>query len=370
MIAIDEPERQWQSSSYGQARDNFLRACEKADVAVSSYLNPLPGPGGEELATDVAVFGNPHAKNLLVMVSGVHGVEGFSGSATQVGWIAQRRYESLPRDVAVLMIHLINPWGVAHLRRYNEDNVDLCRNCLDFSKPLPVNASYASIHEQIVLGDTLGKSGERAGTYLREIVEKHGLEYAVDLFMGGQYQFETGFSFGGKQPVWSNTTLRNILGDYGADAVRACVIEFHTGLGPWAYGQLITLHCEEELDKVRRHFGPWVFNPSADKNPGEEGYREVPGHTIEAYKQSMPQAEVTVVTLEFGTYPSDQTLALLLQEHLLVQQASSVPVETLHAVKSRLLEYHHPADWEWRCAFWSRSLQVIRQALGLMEPME
>ena len=102
----------------------------------SHIPTPLTGPSGEELATDVARFGSDSAARLLVMVSGVHGVEGFSGSATQVGWIAERRFEALPPDKAVLMIHLINPWGAAHLRRYNEDNVDLCRNFLDFSKAL------------------------------------------------------------------------------------------------------------------------------------------------------------------------------------------------------------------------------------------
>ena len=34
----------------------------------------------------------------------------------------------LPDDVAVLMIHLINPWGTAWMRRVNEDNIDLNRN--------------------------------------------------------------------------------------------------------------------------------------------------------------------------------------------------------------------------------------------------
>ena len=363
----DEPCPEWQSDDYSQARQNFLQACASADTHVTSYRHPLRGPDDGVLATDVALFGPEDARKLLVMVSGVHGVEGFSGSATQVGWIAEKRYESLPPDTAVLMIHMINPWGVAHLRRYTEGNVDLCRNFMDFAQPLPNNDAYATIHNELALGDLLGDRGQHTGPYLGKKVAQHGLEYVVDLFMAGQYQYESGFAFGGKEPVWSNTTLRNILSSHSASPKTVCVIEFHTGLGPWAYGQLITMHLGDELERTRNWFGRWVFNPSADRAPGEEGYRVVHGHTIEAYKASFPQAEVTAVTLEFGTYPPNETLALLVQEHLLVQQASAVPSRQMQEIKAQLLEYHHPKDWEWRCAFWSRSIQVVRQAIAAME---
>jgi hypothetical protein len=296
------------------------------------------------------------------MVSGVHGVEGFSGSATQVGWIARQGYDALPPDTAVLMIHLINPWGAAHLRRYTEGNVDLCRNFLDFSQPLPNNDAYAAIHDELVLGEQLGDNGQFAGRYLGQLLQQHGLEYVIDLFMAGQYAYPDGFAFGGRHPEWSNKTLREILVSHNKHAGQVCVIEFHTGLGPWAYGELITLHLGDELERVRDWFGRWVFNPSADRKPGEEGYRVVTGHTINAYKNSFANAEVTAVTLEFGSYPPNETLALLVQEHLLVQQKASANTAEIETIKRQLLEYHHPADWEWRCAFWSRSLQVIRQA--------
>jgi hypothetical protein len=363
LIYSDEPGREWQSDSYNEARGNFLRACGQAGVEVTSYPHPLKSPDGQELATDVARFGAPDASKLLIMVSGVHGVEGFSGSATQVGWIEQKRYNSLPDDVAVLMIHLINPWGVAYLRRYTENNVDLCRNFLDFEQPLPANEAYGALHDQLVPGDVLGELGEKTGPFLGELVSEKGLEYVVDLFMAGQWDFDQGFAFGGKAPEWSNTTLRNILRQNAGGVRQACVIEFHTGLGPWGYGQLITMHDGDELDRIRHDFGPWVFNPSADKSPGEEGYRLVHGHTIAGYRSSLPRVQVTAVTLEFGTYPPDLTLALLLQEHLLVCRSESFPADKMEEIKAGLLEYHHPRDWEWRCAFWSRSLQVIRQAL-------
>jgi hypothetical protein len=360
----NQPSVQWQSDDYQQARSNFYKACSGHNVDVVSHKHPLLGPSGESLTCDVALFGPENAEILLVMVSGVHGVEGFSGSATQVGWIEDKQYESLPENTAVLMIHQINPWGSAHLRRYNEDNVDLCRNFLDFSKPLSKNNGYLSIHHELVLGKQLGEEGELSGPYLGKKVSELGIDAVIDLFMGGQHELENGFSFGGTQEVWSNTLLRSILSSHNQFAKKVCVIEYHTGLGPWAYGTLITMHDGDELERVRDWFGRWSFNPACDKNPDEDGYRIVQGHTIEAYKASFPNAEVTAVTLEFGSYPENETLALLVQEHLLVQQESSVSDHIFREVKNKLLEYHHPKDWEWRCSFWERSMQVIRQALA------
>ncbi len=67
----------------------------------------------------------------LVVSSGVHGVEGFFGSAVQLAFL-----EKLPPDwrppegAAVVLIHALNPFGFAWQRRFNEENVDLNRNFL------------------------------------------------------------------------------------------------------------------------------------------------------------------------------------------------------------------------------------------------
>jgi len=360
----DQPNPNWQSDDYQQARSNFLSACWDADVEVKSYVHPLQDSDNRELATDVARFGLPDATKLLVMVSGVHGVEGFSGSATQVGWIEEQRHSELPKDTAVIMIHLINPWGAAYLRRYNEDNVDLCRNCLDFSQPLPRNESYADVHSEMVLGEELGIQGQNAGEYLGSKVSELGLESTIDLFMGGQYDFSDGFSFGGQEAVWSNTVLRKILSDHNEHVLKVCALEFHTGLGPWGYGALITMHTGRELERINSWFGPWTMSPMEDAAQGDNKLHKVNGHTINAYTESFPEAEVSAVTLEFGSYPSGETLALMLQEHLLVQSPDHCESGLLSDVKAKMLEYHHPQDWEWRSSFWCRSMQVIRQALN------
>ena len=94
---------------------------------------------GNSLAIDIAWIGDKNAKKLYLSTSGIHGVEGFAGSAIQLSVIDN--LEKIPDDTAIALVHIMNPWGMAWLRRENESNVDLNRNFL------PLNEEYIGCHE-------------------------------------------------------------------------------------------------------------------------------------------------------------------------------------------------------------------------------
>ncbi|TGT53188.1 DUF2817 domain-containing protein, partial [Mesorhizobium sp. M2E.F.Ca.ET.166.01.1.1] len=100
------------------------------------------GPSGEALYTDAAYFGPADAKKLLVLVSGTHGPEGYIGSAAQLLFLRAKFHERLPSSTAVLFVHALNCYGFAWDRRVTAEGVDLNRNFVDFSKPLPSNPGY------------------------------------------------------------------------------------------------------------------------------------------------------------------------------------------------------------------------------------
>ena len=110
--------------TYAEARRKFQRAADLAGTSVRTYRHPMTGPNGEELATDVAWLGDPHARSVLVLTSGVHGPELFCGSACQVDTLLGRS-PAASGDVALLLVHAVNPYGTAWLRRTNEDNIDI-----------------------------------------------------------------------------------------------------------------------------------------------------------------------------------------------------------------------------------------------------
>src|SRR5262245_52312802 len=108
-------------TSYGAARTAFLAASAGAGAELASYRHPLPGPDGEPLFLDTARLGPPDARRVLFVASGTHGIEGFCGSGIQTNLIASGLFARRPADVAVVLIHAVNPWGFAWLRRVNED---------------------------------------------------------------------------------------------------------------------------------------------------------------------------------------------------------------------------------------------------------
>ena len=82
-------------------------------------------PSGEPAAGETT--------SALVVSSGLHGVEGFFGSAVQIAWLeghAGRLAGDASRPPALVFVHAINPHGFAWRRRWNENNVDLNRNFL------------------------------------------------------------------------------------------------------------------------------------------------------------------------------------------------------------------------------------------------
>ena len=130
------------SFDYQEARYKFLDASTAIGAKIESFKNPNSGPEGEPLFTDVALIGPKDAKDILVLGSGTHGVEGFAGSGIQTGLLRQGIALNMKPNMSIVMIHAINPYGFAHLRRFNEDNVDLNRNFVDHTRPYLPDQGY------------------------------------------------------------------------------------------------------------------------------------------------------------------------------------------------------------------------------------
>ena len=130
----------------GKPRDHVDAAA--GGKIVESFAHPMKGPDGGALATDVAWIGPRSARKRLLLTSSTHGIEGYCGSGCQISWLENRHYYRDARpDTAVILVHAINPHGFAYGRRVTEDNVDLNRNFVDFSQPLPENKDYEALQE-------------------------------------------------------------------------------------------------------------------------------------------------------------------------------------------------------------------------------
>ncbi|MEC7204159.1 MAG: DUF2817 domain-containing protein, partial [Pseudomonadota bacterium] len=120
------------AADYAEARAKFLESAKAVDVLKWKFDHPLTGPSGEALGTDIVWLGAENARNVVVAGSATHGIEGFCGSGCQTGFLTENWMSRLAADTALVLVHANNPYGFAHQRRVNEDNIDLNRNFIDF----------------------------------------------------------------------------------------------------------------------------------------------------------------------------------------------------------------------------------------------
>jgi hypothetical protein len=357
---------QYFSANYAEARRKFLDAAGAAGAAIETHVNPnAKGAAGEELALDVARFGDRDAESLLIVCSGTHGNEGFCGSFCQTGFIGEGVVDARPRGVAVLLAHAVNPYGFSHIRRVTEDNVDLNRNFHDFSKPPPENARYAEIHNLLVPGDWHGPGRAQADAALKSWREANGGMPAYQATVaGGQYAFSDGLFFGGRRPTWSNETFRAIVKAHGAPAKRVGVIDIHSGLGPAGYGEPISVVAPgaPEFERSRAWWGGEVTSVTdgTSKSP------PVTGLLIGSIAESLPGAETTSIGLEFGTVPLAEVLEAIRGDNWLyargVKSAVSMDSKLARDIKAKIRDALTLDADDWKEKIYARAADFTLKA--------
>ena len=315
------------------------------------------GPRGESLSIDIAWIGDPHARRLLLITSGIHGVEGFAGSAVQCAFIAAKM-QPLPGR-AVVLVHALNPWGFAHLRRVNEHNVDLNRNFLD------APADYAGAPPEYGMLDPLLNPPSapgadafhvRAGAY----VLRYGLQPLRRTIVSGQYTFERGLFFGGGRLEQSPQVFLRWIASRCAQVDRLLALDLHVGLGPFA---ALTLLPQQGTAAERIAVLSQALALPIVASSGRESARAylVRGSMLSALARSLPQARIDPLTAEFGTYGGLRILYALREENRWHHYGSGA---LDHPAKRRLLAVFNPDSARWRDAVIAKGMQLLARALA------
>lgn len=343
---------------YGEAREKFLRAAPKS----KSYRSEVRGPAGEDLFTDVAYFGDPDADNLLVLVSATHGVEGYCGSACQMAFLEAGLANAIPNSVGVLMVHALNCYGFAWDRRVTHEGVDLNRNFVDFPDGVPVNDTYGALADFVVPRDFSEAGLKEAQSGIDAFKARFGELAYRQAVAGGQHSHSGGVFFGGNEPTEARLTLEKISRDYRiADRSKVVIIDYHSGLGPYGYGEL---QCEETAgldgyERARAIFGETVTSPMI----GNSTAVSIVG-SQDAYWERLLGDRHTYIALEFGTYPSSPSLR---KDHWLFQyQPEDADTELGRAVRSANKDQFYPQRQDWQEMVVWRAHQVHRQALAAL----
>lgn len=351
------------ATDYDEARDKFLAAARIADAWTHRYDNPTKGPKGEALSTDLAWLGPQDASKVVVTISSTHGIEGYCGSGFQVDWLAGIGAAGLPDDTAVLFVHAINPYGFAWTRRVTEEGNDLNRNYVDHSKPYPVNEGYLEIADDLVPKDFSEQGQAAADARLAAYRRKVGDVAFFRAVSAGQYSHSDGMFFGGGGACWSNRTLHAIAAQYLKGRADVAVIDFHTGLGPYGYGEPIT-HYDVDTGGSRRVRAFWGESVTESKRGQTASQaRDGLGHYGLNRVLREPETRLTMCTLEYGTFDRDSGQKAFRADHWLHKYGDPLGREA-GPVRAAMRRQFYPETDDWKEAVLFRGHQVVRQAIA------
>ena len=349
------------SPSYEVARRRFRDAARAAGATLEQH--PVDtGEAGGALTIDVATVGGREPSWAVVVSSGVHGVEGFFGSAIQLAWLSgQTAGEPPPGDGAVVLIHAVNPYGFARLRRTNEQNVDLNRNFLDTAD------AYTGAPDGYETLDPFLNPASPPSPFepfrLKALwhIRRHGLPALKDAVAGGQYRFPRGLFFGGHGPASSTRIMRQHLAGWLGGAPRAMHVDLHSGLG--AHGRYRLLLEESapspNVEWYRDTFGSDVVEPLA--TAGGTSYAAT--GTLGGWALThLGDTRYRFVCAEVGTHSILRVLGALRAEnraHVFGRPGSGAH----QRAKAELLECFCPRSDRWRARVIEQGLAIIERAV-------
>jgi len=352
------------SNDYGEARVKFLSAAQDAGAALTRFTLDQRGPDGTELSTDVAWLGSRTAKSVIVTMSATHGVEGFFGSATQIEWLRRVKSSALPPDVAALHIHAVNPYGFAWLRRTNETNVDINRNWVDFTRPLPRNALYEELAQDLCPADWSEASQAQTNARIAAWIARHGPEGPAiykQAVSGGQWDHPHGLFYGGGDVSWSRRKLTEILTLRLDLAKRVCVLDFHTGLGPYGYAEPI-IGLERTAPGYTR-IRSWIGAGAKSLHGDGSVSSEIVGDSLSAIPALLPNTTVDAVALECGIKPINEVAAALRADAWLHAHGDPLSPEG-RRIQRQMREAFHSDDLMWQGMALGQGLAACQAALG------
>jgi predicted deacylase len=327
--------------TYDECRDRFRWTVATAGLGVDPFPIAARGPHAQQLTIDVTTIGSTRPRRALVILAGVHGDEGFSSSTLLCDaidrWVTDGVDETLADDAAIVMIHGVNPWGMAYWRRQNESNVDLNRNwARDERVEVPMNVGYVELHPVLVPHGDAPPTPESLFDVTRAMIEQHGYPWVKAAVSSGQYSHPDGLYFGGDRTEESNRLLAEIVASRCDGAEEVLVVDLHTGHGEFGTYTLLSPVPEHDPDDVwlRSVFdGGRVESTSAlDATTGPKHGQIAPG-----LASVVPGATWRTVTMELGTISDTRMIVNERAEHW------------VHLHGDRSVPEHARIVWDHRC---------------------
>ncbi|MFK7931358.1 MAG: DUF2817 domain-containing protein [Myxococcota bacterium] len=347
------------SPDYVSARARFRASALARRADLEHHPIDALGPDGEDLSVDVARIGSPDAQTVVVVSSGLHGMEGYVGSAIQAALLEEALGKwRPPSDCSLMLIHALNPWGMAWGRRVNEGNVDLNRNFL------LGDASWRGLPPGYGQVDTVlnPRTPPSAMDPLWPKALWQGLQRGTNSVQAiasqGQYERPKGIFYGGSAPAPTAVLLREQLQRWFGPARSILHLDLHAGIGPRGKYVLVTRHVADapEMRRLESAFGAETLVPMPDEGTS------VRGEMVPWLAQHLGSDRYEGLVVEFGTVGPMKLLEALRDENRAHHHAEPDHPSAERA-REKLQRALNPIDPRWRTRVVKHGVRLVQRAL-------
>ena len=298
---------------------------------------------------------------MVVVSSGLHGVEGFFGSAIQLAWLGRLGADpsALPPRTAMLLLHAINPWGFAWQRRCDEDNIDLNRNYLKAGETYRgAPPGYAELNDLL---NPRSPPSRLDAFRLRAAFKilRYGLPALKRAIAVGQYDHPAGLFYGGSGPATSTRIIQeNFAGQIATlrrSSTSTCTAA-SDGLPRASY-----CYLQRSPRTTSGGTSPRSARTLSNRSPAATAYpaRGIIGHWL---RDHLAARCYRFLGAEFGTHPVLRVLSALRAENRAWHYGRPGGAAYERA-RAELLECFCPASRVWRTRVVDTGLRIIEQAV-------
>ena len=295
--------------SYEQSRARFRAWIDSIRTRwPASRLTSQALPYNDDLTIDwVSADALISKDRLFVISTGLHGMEGFAGSAMLELFSDDYLPRFDPQTTGILLIHAINPWGMKHWKRTNPNNVDLNRNFIsgDFAALAGTNPDYPKLAPFLSPQKALGNITLEKLLFFDQTLHQlvlFGPRRVREAALMGQYAFPKGIYFGGQELQPETRVMMDLYRSAFAGYRQIIHLDLHTGYGPRTQMTLVNSPHEKmtAAETTAKYGTPLV----AVANPDE--FYTMNGDMIDweydLVKKEFPGTHYFGATCEFGTF--------------------------------------------------------------------
>ncbi|MEI6141316.1 MAG: M14 family metallopeptidase [Mariniphaga sp.] len=359
--------------SYLECRPSFRVEAEKLKSlfdSVDVFQVAVESNTDKDLTIDVCYVPATGKKTkLLILSSGIHGIEGFVGSAVQQMVMEEFIMRETLSGTGVLFIHAMNPYGFKYSRRVTENNIDLNRNSdIDSSLFSNENKGYDELYGMLNPSDKANTGSLRNQFFMLLAIQKmvsKSMGALRQAILQGQYEHPEGLYFGGKKFEPQIQSIAPFLVKYGRNYEKVLEIDLHTG-----YGELGTLHIfpNPVKDPKVKSAIKQVFEGYKVDWADTDGFYTITGSFSDYIGKLFAGKLCLPTSFEYGTLNSQTTMGSIHSLHNMILENEGfhygyLTDQSKEQVQENFREMYYPSSLSWRSKVINDSRKMMAATL-------